>query len=243
MVIARPHKHNALRLGLLDELREQLSRFAGEPGLKLAVLRGAGSQSFAAGGDLQELAEYRTAEQAGEMADRARAALDAVRQFPLPVIAALNGVALGGGAELALACDFRLAAAHAGIGFVQGRLGVTTAWGGGIDLTNRIGAAQALRLLCRAEVVPAAAALGIGLVDEVAEADEPLDALVARFSAPILRQPTQVLRGFKALALGARQSAGYAERVAQERADLIATWVHADHWAAAAKVLNGGVSD
>ncbi|MCG2634453.1 MAG: enoyl-CoA hydratase/isomerase family protein [Gammaproteobacteria bacterium] len=234
VTIDREQKRNALRLDLLDELRETFTRYADQPELKLAVLRGAGEKSFAAGGDLQELEVYRTPEQAGEMADRGRTALDAIRQFPLPVIAALNGVALGGGAELAMACDFRLAASHARIGFVQGRLNVTTAWGGGADLINRVGPDLALRLLCRAEILSAGEALELQLLDEVAADGESLDELLQRSVSPLLEQSPRVLRGFKAQAVASRQM-GRAAQIAVERQQLVTTWVHPDHWAAAAK--------
>ena len=84
--------------------------------------------------------------------------LDSIRRFPVPVVAALNGDALGGGAELAVACDMRVAATHARIGFVQGRLAITTGWGGGIDLAAIVGPSRALALLCRSDLLTSAEA-------------------------------------------------------------------------------------
>ena len=82
------------------------------------------------------------------MSARVHDVLDQIRYFPVPVIGALNGVALGGGAELAMACDIRIGAAHADLGLIQSRLAVTTAWGGGIDLINAVGNSAALAILC-----------------------------------------------------------------------------------------------
>lgn len=232
VTIDRAEKRNALSRALLGELRGVFERRASDGSVRLAVLTAAGDRSFAAGGDLRELASVRTEEEAIAMATEARAALDAVRGFPVPVIAALNGVALGGGAELAVACDLRIAAAHAGIGFVQGRINVSTAWGGGIDLMRLLGPARALAVLARGEVIPAAQAQALGLVEAVAEADEPFEAFVARFVAPLARQAPQVMRAFKAQAIAEGLGQPRAEREQAEARLFSLTWVHDDHWTA-----------
>ncbi len=238
VTINRPEKRNALSRTLLGELKRVFSESAGADGLRVAVLRGAGDKSFAAGGDLRDLAQVRTREEARRMAEEGQAALDAIRLFTVPVVAALNGDALGGGAELALACDFRVAASHAHIGFIQGRLNIATAWGGGGDLMRLVGAARALRLLAAGELLDAAGAQDLGLVDEVVAPGEPLQALIDRFIAPFLRQAPQVLRGFKALAAAIRKGLPGAEIREIETRHLIETWVHPDHWQAADKVLD-----
>jgi enoyl-CoA hydratase len=237
VTITRPEKLNALSRAVLEELRQAFAEHAGDDGLRLAVLRGAGNRSFAAGGDLRDLASVRTLEETTEMATRAKAALDAIRDFPVPVIAALNGNAMGGGAELAVSCDFRVAARHARIGFVQGRLDISTAWGGGVDLMQLVGPSRALGLLCRAEMLDGETALGLGLVDRVAEDGQSLDECLEVFAAPFLRQKPQVLRAFKALAREARRGATRSELDALETRNFAAAWIHDDHWAAADKVL------
>ena len=165
VTLNRPEKHNALSRTVLEHLRRVFTEHAGNHELKVAVLSGAGERSFAAGGDLRDLAEVRTTSQTRQMSEQARAALDAVREFPVPVVAALNGDARGGAAELAVACDFRVAAAHARIGFIQGRLNISTAWGGGTDLMRLLGASRALNVLARSEMLTAERALAIGLID------------------------------------------------------------------------------
>ena len=237
VTLNRPEKRNALSRSLLGELRRVFSEFAGADDLRVAVLRGAGDKSFAAGGDLRDLAQVRTREETRRMAEEAHDALDAIRGFPVPVVAALNGDALGGGAELALACDFRVAASHAHIGFIQGRLNIATAWGGGGDLMRLLGAARALRLLAASELLDAAGAQRLGLVDAVGAPGEPLQALIDRFIAPFLQQAPQVLRGFKALAAAIRKGLPGAEIREIETRHLVETWVHPDHWQAADKIL------
>ncbi|MEP4887651.1 MAG: enoyl-CoA hydratase/isomerase family protein, partial [Alphaproteobacteria bacterium] len=118
VTINRAEKHNALALSIIDAIGETFRAAARDETLVAAVLRGAGDKTFAAGGDLRELAGLRTEAEAEKMAVDAKTAFNAIRDFPVPVIAGLNGNAFGGGAELAVSCDFRVAANHARIGFV-----------------------------------------------------------------------------------------------------------------------------
>lgn len=235
--IDRPEKRNALSRDVLRQLAATFSEHAEDESLKAAVLTGAGDKSFAAGGDLKDLASIRTLAGAAQMANDAKAALDAVRRFPVPVVAALNGDAMGGGAELAMACDFRVSASHARIGFVQGRLNLSTAWGGGIDLMNVVGAGAALRILCRSELFAPDEALALGLIDASAEPGQALDERVGGFLAPVLRQAPQVLRAFKGLAHGVRSGLSRKDLEALETRLFARTWVHDDHWAAADRIL------
>jgi enoyl-CoA hydratase len=238
VTINRAQKRNALSAEVLQALFEAFNSHAEDHTLRVAVLRGAGEQCFAAGGDLRELASITTLEAAASMAIDAKAWLEAIRQFPLPVIAALNGDAMGGGAELAVACDFRIAASHARIGFVQGRLNIATAWGGGIDLMRLVGPSRALGLMCRGDMLSGAEAASLGLVDAVARADQSIDDLIAEFIAPILNQAPQVLRAFKAVAKGVRAGLSSTELNEIETRMFAQTWVHEDHWTAAEKITS-----
>lgn len=235
--INRPEKRNALSRQVLAELRAAFTTRAGNRTLRAAVLSGTGEQSFAAGGDLRDFSELRSAAAAEALFVHAHASLEAVRRFPVPVVAALNGLAIGGGAELALACDFRVAAAHATIGFVHARLNIGTGFGGGSDLARLLGAHRALALLLNAETLDAPTARTLGLVDAIATAGEPLTACVERFLAPWQERPAQVIRAAKSIALGERLGLVRSERERLEREAFIETWTHPDHWAAAATAL------
>ncbi len=238
VTINRPDKRNALSSEVLHSLGKVFASNADDQNLRVAVLRGAGEQCFAAGGDLRELASITTLEGAAEMARNAKSSLEAIRRFPVPVVAALNGDAMGGGAELSVACDFRIAAAHARIGFVQGRLNIATAWGGGIDLMRLIGPSRGLGLLCRGDMLSGAEAAALGLVDAVAREGQTLDALIEDFIAPILRQVPQVLRAFKSVSRGARAGLSREELNDLETRWFAETWVHRDHWMAAEKITS-----
>ena len=237
VVIDRPQVRNALSLETLHELEMVFTRFAEVPDLSVAVLTGAGERAFAAGGDLKELNNHRSEAQAGALFDAGRAALDAVRHFPLPVVAALNGVALGGGAELAIACDFRLAAGHAAIGFVQAQLAITTGFGGVADLQATIGPRKAMGLMLAAQILKAPEALELGLFDAVAQDGEGLEALVARFLAPILDRPSALVRDIKAVARADMDRQRRTAIAEEERARFIRAWMSEEHWAAAEHLL------
>src|SRR5579872_215309 len=131
VTINRPETRNALSRPLIAELAATFTAWGAREDLVVAVLTGAGNKAFASGGDLKELSAVRSQAQALSFATEARSQLDAIRRFPVPVVAVLNGDALGGGAELALACDLRIAAPHARIGLLQARHNIATAWGGG----------------------------------------------------------------------------------------------------------------
>ncbi|NQU56782.1 MAG: enoyl-CoA hydratase/isomerase family protein [Rhodospirillales bacterium] len=239
VTIDRPEKRNALSREVLAELAETFTDAARDDGLKAAVVTGAGNKSFAAGGDIKDLESVRTRDDARAMADGAKQAFEAIRRFPVPVVAVLNGDALGGGAELAVACDFRIFAHHAHIGFVQGRLNISTAWGGGVDLLQLVGPAVGLRLLSRSELIAGPDAVAIGLGDATASPDQPLADLVADFLEPIKAQVPQALRAFKAMAMAARFGESRTDMLKLETETFSETWVHDDHWRAAEVFLGG----
>ncbi|MCC6867433.1 MAG: enoyl-CoA hydratase/isomerase family protein [Burkholderiales bacterium] len=236
--IDRPEKRNPLSRAVLDELRQVFAEYANDASLCAAVVTGTGDKSFAAGGDLKEFAAFRSEDDAAALFRDANEALGTIRWFPVPVVAALNGTAIGGGAELAVACDFRIAAAHATIGFVQGRLNISTGFGGGADLVQLVGPRTALSLLIGAQVLEASEAKRIGLVDEVATEGETLDACVERFLGRIRAHVPQVLRAFKAVASSGRRGLPRAAREDAERTSFVCTWTHPDHWQAAERLLD-----
>lgn len=227
VTINRANKRNALSRAVLSRLKSVFEQHASNGEIVAAVLTGAGDKCFAAGGDLRDLNDLRTEADGREMALGARSALDSIRRFPVPVIAALNGDALGGGAELAASCDFRIMAKHARIGFIQGRLAISTAWGGGIDLFRIVGGQIALRLLTSAKLLSAEEARQIGLVDDIAQ--DRLEDVVNDFLEPALSIAPQVHRAFKALA-NATTERTRAEEV--ELRHFAQCWAHEDHWKA-----------
>lgn len=230
VTLRRPEKRNALSRPLIAELAQAFTHWRDRDGVVVAVLTGEGDKAFASGGDVKELGALRGEAETLAFAEDTRAAFDTIRRFPVPVVAALNGDALGGGAELALACDLRVAAHHARIGFLQATLNISTAWGGGTDLFRLVGPARALRLLMAAEMLDADRASNLGLIDAVAGEGEPFAYALAAFVAPLAVRPRQVAEAFKSLVMAHRYNLPASEMAAIETQVFARTWIHADHW-------------
>jgi enoyl-CoA hydratase len=166
VTIDRPEARNAIGFATADELDATLDRVL-ESDAAVLVLRGSSDRAFVSGGDLKELSTIRTHDDAVRMASRVRRLLDRVASLPVPVIAALNGHALGGGAEVAIAADIRIAAEDVKIGFNQVALGIMPAWGGAERLAQVIGRGRALLAIATGQLYDAATAQQLGLVDIV----------------------------------------------------------------------------
>jgi enoyl-CoA hydratase len=164
LTIDRPHARNAIALDTMQQLEKALDAAAGARAL---VIKGAGDRAFVSGGDLKELSALRTVEDASAMAKRMRSICDQLAGFPAPVIAALNGHAFGGGAEVAVAADIRVAADDIKIGFNQVDLEIMPAWGGAERLAALVGKGRALLLAGSGRTLGAVEAERIGLVDLV----------------------------------------------------------------------------
>ncbi len=234
VTIDRAEKRNPLSLGVLDSIRRIFTEAADDLLIHVAVVTGAGSKAFASGGDLAELSGYRSRDDAEAFSRHGKAALDAVRLFPVPVIARLNGVAFGGGAELALACDLRFASSSTQFGFIHGRLCISPAWGGGSDLVRLVGPAKALRLMASAAILDAQEGLVAGVIDLTCPKDKSFDSWFEEQLSTLRRQPRQVMRAFKAIANSSRNS-DRAEADRCETEHFGEVWAHEDHWNAVAQ--------
>ena len=126
ITINRPESSNALSLALIEELLEVLSDYEDNHEIKSVVITGKCNKCFAAGGDIKELYEVRSESAIENMIDIGRKTIDKIRYYPVPVLALMNGHALGGGAELAIACDYRVAVERATFGFVHSTLHIPT---------------------------------------------------------------------------------------------------------------------
>ncbi|ORC01570.1 enoyl-CoA hydratase/isomerase family protein [Mycobacterium persicum] len=226
LTIDRPHARNAIAPDTMDQLQTALEAAAGASAL---VIRGAGDRAFVSGGDLKELSSLRTEEDASAMAKRMRSICDQLAAFPAPVIAVLNGHAFGGGAEVAVAADIRIAADDIKIAFNQVELEIMPAWGGAERLAALVGKSKALLLAGTGTTLDAVEAERIGLVDLVlprASFDSPdrgwrsVAAALARHPATEIKRVISGVSADEAIASFAR------------------LWVAEAHWQAAARVRN-----
>jgi len=165
LTVNRAEKRNALSTQVRQELITALDELRSQPGVRVVVLTGAGDQAFVAGADIREFGSRSVDEQRSAM--EAPRVFEAIAEYPKPVIAMINGLALGGGCELAMACDLRVAAESARLGQPEIRLGLIPGGGGTQRLPRLVGVGAALRLILTGESIPAREALAIGLVDEV----------------------------------------------------------------------------
>jgi enoyl-CoA hydratase len=171
VTINRPEKLNALNDRTVEELDAAFAAIGSDPHLRGAILTGAGEKAFVAGADINELAVMTPLQ--GEASSRlGQAALAEIESLGKPVIAAINGFALGGGCELALACHMRFAAEGAKIGLPEVGLGIIPGYGGTQRLPRLVGLGRALELIATAQVIDAAEAFRIGLVNRVLPAAE-----------------------------------------------------------------------
>jgi enoyl-CoA hydratase/carnithine racemase len=193
-------RRNSLTMAFLRELDERVRAAAADRALRAVVLTGAGERAFCAGADLKERARM-TAEEVHGFHAAVRDAFLGIERAPQPFVAALNGVALGGGLELALACDLRVAAEGVEMGFPEVGLGIIPGAGGTARLPRLVGVARAKDLVLTARRIGAAEALAMGLVSRVAPAGRIRDEAVALAeqvarNAPIsLRQAKRAIDG------------------------------------------------
>lgn len=166
VTLNRPQVLNALNAQVFDELEEVFTDMDRNLAVRVILLTGAGEKAFAAGADIRELAE--TDAITGEAkARRGQGVFSLIERCGRPVVALVNGFALGGGCELAMACTLRIASDRARLGQPEVKLGLIPGYGGTQRLPRLVGESQALKLLLTGEMIGAAEALRIGLVDEV----------------------------------------------------------------------------
>jgi enoyl-CoA hydratase len=223
--VDRPEAKNALDHPTLDALVSAIREAKADPDVRAAVITGAGD-AFISGGDLRELRERNSAADAEELTDAGYALTSAIGELPFPVVAAVAGPAIGGGAELATACDLRVADERARFCFKQVRMGVTTAWGTVPRLVALVGAGAAARLLYTGQELGAAESKRLGLVEEVTDSGRAVTTAM-EWAADIARGSPKAVADTKRLLREATTTARDVR--ALERQLFIETWSSADH--------------
>lgn len=225
ITIDRPQARNAIAPETMEQLHSALDDAEGAAAL---VIKGAGDRAFVSGGDLKLLAALRTEQDAATMARRMRSVCDRIADFPAPTVAVLNGHALGGGAEFAVAADIRLAADDIKIGFNQVALEIMPAWGGAERLVPLVGYSKALLLAGTGTILTAAEAERIGLIDRVLAResfDDDWRAIARKLAHRAAGEIKRVMKGAST----------------DEAVDAFARlWVSDEHWAAADKAMKKG---
>ncbi len=202
LTLNRPAVLNALNTQVFDDLERAFHGIAQDPTVRVILLTGSGEKAFAAGADIAELAQL-DPEATQQKALRGQAVFALIEASTRPVIACINGFALGGGCELALACTLRIASETAKLGQPEVKLGLIPGYGGTQRLPRLIGQPAALKLILTAEIIPAAEALRIGLVEEVVPAAELLPRAHAIASQIAAQAPLAISAALEAVHQGA----------------------------------------
>ncbi|WP_041113087.1 enoyl-CoA hydratase/isomerase family protein [Bacillus badius] len=233
--ITRVDTRNAVNFRVMEGLQEAIEQ-ASSADVRALVITGEGGQAFCSGGDLSVFHALRTEEEAYGMLSKMGEILYRLAVLPKPTIALINGTAVGGGCEIASACDFRVAKIGAKLGFIQGSLAITTGWGGGTLLFERIGTAHSLKLLSEASVYRAEQLDHIGFINQVV--DEADEAAAESFLEKELSVSSGVLSAYKQIQIRKWEATGLHDRMMQEVRQCAILWAKEDHHRAVDGFLN-----
>ena len=201
VTVNRPKVLNALNVATMAELGSAFEEIKSDASIRVAILTGAGEKAFVAGADIGELAKL-DADSGKEFARRGQAVFDLIENLGKPVIACINGFALGGGCELALACTIRLASENAKLGQPEVKLGLIPGYGGTQRLARLVGKGRAMHMVLSGETITAQEAHRIGLVNEVTAAAELLPRAEAIAAKIIANAPLAVRYAMEAVNKG-----------------------------------------
>src|SRR5262249_10534057 len=230
ITLDRPKTKNAIDRSSAKYLGDALRIAAADPSVRGIVLTAAGGDTFVSGGDLKEIGTLARGEHGEEQILGMQSDLSVCETCDIPVIAAVQGDALGGGCELLLLCDMVILERHASLAFRHAKMGLSPAWGGTTRLLERVGPLEAARLLLTAEKIAADEALRIGLVNEIVETGASKMRAIARVNR-IADNPRRTVAALKRALREARQ-ARRGDALARERTIFAEMWGAPEHQAA-----------
>ncbi|TRX23682.1 enoyl-CoA hydratase/isomerase family protein [Flavobacterium franklandianum] len=197
--INRPEKLNALNKATIQELHETLELIDNNPDVRVIIITGSGEKAFVAGADIAEFAHF-SAEEGAQLAAKGQHLLfDFIEKMKTPVIAAINGFALGGGLELAMACHFRIASENAKMGLPETSLGVIPGYGGTQRLAQLVGKGRAMEMILTAGMIDADTAKIYGLVNHVVPQEELFSAYMTIATRIMKNSPVAISKAIEAV--------------------------------------------
>lgn len=216
VTVNRPDKLNALNRSVLADLDRLMDRVQTDPDIKAVLLTGAGPKAFVAGADISEFLQAGPDEGAA-LAKRGQELFFRIERSPKPIIAAVNGFALGGGCELAMSCHFRLASENARFGQPEVNLGIIPGYGGTQRLPRLIGPGRAMELILTGGMIDASEALRIGLVNHVTTPEALLETARGIIQTILTRSPVAIGQAIAAVNAATQGDDGYAVEVEKFR--------------------------
>ena len=172
ITLNRPQQLNALNLQLIDDLNQELEKIKTNKNVKSIIITGSGEKAFVAGADIKEFAKFTRKEGKSLAKDGQKKLFNFIENFPKPIIAAINGFALGGGLELAMACHIRLASSNAKMGLPEVSLGVIPGYGGTQRLAQLVGKGKAMEMITTGRMIDANQALNYRLVNNIVQPED-----------------------------------------------------------------------
>lgn len=216
LTINRPDQLNALNRATIDELDRALNEADADRSVRVLIITGSGPKAFVAGADIKEFADFSVEEGRALSADGHKKLFDHVENLGKPVIAAVNGFALGGGLELALSCHIRVASDNARMGLPEVSLGVIPGYGGTQRLARLVGKGKAMEMIFSAGMIKADEALQWGLVNHVVAQDQLLAKCNELASAIMKNSPTALAAAIRAVNAGYEPGANGMQREIEE---------------------------
>ena len=225
--INRPEKRNAIDFDVMDSLNRALLQVRENKDIRGFVITGSGEKAFCSGGDLSEFHSLRTKEQAFQMLSKMGNILYELMVLPVPTFAYLNGTAVGGGCEIASACDYRIAQQHVKVGFIQGKLGITTGWGGSSMLFERVNIPEAMQMLYSSRLYEANEANDIGFIQQVVTgcSIKEIKEIIHKQVIP----SANVVRSYKSVAIKKWEEANLKQRILEEIEQCSVLWEKDEH--------------
>jgi enoyl-CoA hydratase len=235
--INREEKRNAINFEVMDRLQETIEMVETNDDAKVLVITGAGNQAFCSGGDLSSFHRLQTKEEAYSMLGKMGNILYSLLTVSKPTVALINGTAIGGGCELATACDFRYAKKGSKVGFVQGKLAITTGWGGSTMLFEKIPYDRALHVLLEGEPVSAEKMYEYGWIHSLLPGEK-LKEECRTLLSPYLSKSVHVLRAYKTAAVAKWKNDDFRTRFFAEIERCSILWESPEHDEAVRAFLN-----
>lgn len=227
--INRPDVRNAVDYDVMEGFKEAIHTVKNETTIKGLVITGTGTDAFCSGGDLSVFHGLHTEEEAYSMLSKMGEILFELMTLNRPTFALLNGVAVGGGCEIATACDFRIASSTSKVGFIQGKLGITTGWGGGTMLLEKLPVDRAGQMLYSANIISSEKGMEIGFINKVIPDKEFQQEGIQWIEDLLKNSSPSVLASYKELAVRKWLSTNLKARMEEEIKQCAILWESEEH--------------
>ncbi|WP_170289294.1 enoyl-CoA hydratase/isomerase family protein [Metabacillus lacus] len=224
----RPEVHHAIDFEVMDQLEKAISRIQAMKDLRAVIVTGSGDRTFCSGGDLSAFHSITTQPEAYEMLSRMGKILYELNMLSLPTFAVLNGTAVGGGCEIAAACDIRIGKEGAFAGFIQGQLGITTGWGGGTLLFEKLPHHRAIEFLLSSKKYTTLEAKNAGFFSEILP-EKDFQGEAQRYIHNLLNTSSIVAGAYKRIATERWSNSDLWSRMEQEILSCSRLWESKEH--------------